>query len=365
MPGSARSGREAGSVCDAQEISLIVRKIVPPRAAKLRALHLRELAGMAAQQAHALHLQGSAGRAARSFPIGPLHRRRIRRQQDARDRHRILHCESDYSGGIDSARCKQVDVPAWRAAADHRIGRTTYSPALQRRFELKCMTRHQFHVFANRVAAGRALAEALAAQRPAEPLQILALPRGGVPVACEVARMLDAPLDVLIVRKIGMPGQPELAIGAIAIGGVVLRNDQLPHGLVGEHTFQQLVERERTELARRERTYRAGLPPLDLQNRTAVLVDDGLATGATMLAAIRAARGAGAKSVVVAVPVASTEADLLVRAAADQTVVLLKPEYLQAIGLYYEQFPQLEDSEVIELLDSFRMPAARRDTHGA
>lgn len=212
------------------------------------------------------------------------------------------------------------------------------------------MNTASYQVFANRAQAGRQLAEALVAHRPAPPLLVLGVPRGGVPVAFEVARRLSAPLDVLIVRKVGMPGQPELAMGAIASGGVTVHNRLLPPQVMAEATFRTVAARELVELRRRERTYRGGRPPPQLHNVHAVLVDDGLATGATMLAAIEAARHGGARRVTVAVPVASREAGELVRAAADDVVILLTPPWLGSIGEFYEDFAQLDDAEVIRLL---------------
>ncbi|HTT01314.1 MAG TPA: phosphoribosyltransferase family protein [Steroidobacteraceae bacterium] len=209
------------------------------------------------------------------------------------------------------------------------------------------------HQFANRKAAGLELARALIRAKPAPPLIILGLPRGGVPVAFEVARALHAPLDVLTVRKIGMPGQPELAIGAIASGNIVVHEPSaLLHFGSDQATFAALTARERAELERRERLYRHGLPPLELADKTAVLVDDGLATGATMLAAVRSARQAGARSVLAAAPVASREAAALLGREADEMVVLQTPPHLASIGEWYRDFSQVEDEEVRGLLAS-------------
>jgi putative phosphoribosyl transferase len=181
---------------------------------------------------------------------------------------------------------------------------------------------------------------------------VLGLPRGGVPVAFEVAKALRAPLDVLVVRKIGMPANPEFAIGAIAAGGVLVRETAL-EGLprIPPFQFEQLVLTERRELDRRERAYRADRGPLDLAGRTVLLVDDGLATGATMIAAIRATRQAGAQTVIAAAPVASDEAAARVGAEADKTLFLKIPAYLGAIGEWYDDFRQIEDDEVCALLD--------------
>lgn len=207
-----------------------------------------------------------------------------------------------------------------------------------------------WRTFEDRESAGSDLAIAVAARKPRAPLLVLGLPRGGVPVAVPVARQLAAPLDVLVVRKIGMPGQPELAIGAVGPGGVAVRNQILPRNLIDEKTFQRLAAQELDELQRRERTYRAGRPPLQLNDRQVVLVDDGIATGATMLAAIDAARAAGASSVMVAAPVASVEAAALMREAADDTVFLLVPPRLGSISEFYENFGQVGDAGVLHLL---------------
>ena len=214
--------------------------------------------------------------------------------------------------------------------------------------------------FADRRQAGRLLAEQVCRLALPPPILVLGLPRGGVPVAYEVARALAAELDVLVVRKIGMPGQPELAIGAIAAGGIVVREpsvEQFP-GLAAR--FEQLVQRERPELERRERAYRGDKPPFDLHGRTVVLVDDGLATGATMLAAIRAARKAGAAHVAVAAPVASDEAAALVTAEADDVAIVQTPALLMGVGAWYRDFEQIEDAEVRRLLD--QEPASSRQS---
>jgi predicted phosphoribosyltransferase len=175
-----------------------------------------------------------------------------------------------------------------------------------------------------------------------------------VPVAYEVAQALNAPLDVMIVRKVGMPSQPELAIGAVASGGITVRDP--PAAVLGitDDAFEKLAAYERAEVERREQTYRAGLPPLNLAGQCAILVDDGIATGATMLAALRAARKAGAASVAVAVPVASSEAAAALKAEADVAVILMIPRFLFAIGQFYDDFSQLTDEEVKSLLETAR-----------
>jgi putative phosphoribosyl transferase len=216
------------------------------------------------------------------------------------------------------------------------------------------MEARQQRTFRNRAQAGKALADAVARRKPVPPLLVLALPRGGVPVAFEVARRLDAPLDVLVVRKIGMPGQPELAIGAIAAGGVMVRNDMLPRHLVNEEAFGRLASREMAELQRREEVYRAGQAPLQLRGAHVVLVDDGLATGSTMRAAVAAVRKSGAHLVMVAAPVASMEAQAMVAEVADECVFLIVPPWLGAVGEFYEQFDQVTDAEVTGLLAGIR-----------
>lgn len=208
--------------------------------------------------------------------------------------------------------------------------------------------------FANRAIAGRSLAARLKRLKLQRPLIVLGLPRGGVPVAYEVARKLNAPLDVLCVRKVGMPGQPEVAIGAIATGNVVVRQPGMP--FISGMTFERRAQHERAELERRERVYRRNAPPAELHGKTVILVDDGLATGATMLAAIRAAKKAGASRIVAAAPVASDEAVALVGAEADDVQILEIPVPLISIGEWYDSFEQLADEEVCELLDRARAP---------
>lgn len=222
--------------------------------------------------------------------------------------------------------------------------------------------RYGEQVFADRAAAGTALAAELARRKLGSPLVILALPRGGVPVAVPIAEALGAPLDVMVVRKVGMPGQPELAIGAVASGGVTVREPSAAAYAAGlEQAFERLAAEERVELERRERTYRGGQPPLELAGKHVILVDDGLATGATMLAAVRAAHRGGAASVTVAAPVASREAAALLGAEADELALLQTPAALFSIGEWYENFEQLEDAEVCRLLRENRKHGARRD----
>ena len=210
-------------------------------------------------------------------------------------------------------------------------------------------------VFADRAVAGAALAREMRQRQLQAPVLVLALPRGGVPVAYEVARALDAPLDVMLVRKVGMPGQPELAIGAVASGDIVVRDRTFEQEMPGiAEAFERIAATERRELLRREQVYRAGLEPLVLEGKTIVLVDDGLATGSTMLAAVRAARAGGAAAIVVAAQVASPQAVQLLAAEADAIVILQIPVMLFAIGEWYERFEQLEDDEVCRLLEQHR-----------
>ena len=216
-------------------------------------------------------------------------------------------------------------------------------------------------VFADRAEAGIILARELQARDLPAPLLVLAIPRGGVAVAYQVARVLQAPLDVMLVRKVGLPEQPELAMGAIASGGIVVHDREIAQGFPGlAQAFDRVAREQQRELERRESLYRRGLDPLELSGRTVILVDDGLATGSTMLAALRAARKAGGKTIVAAAPVASPQAAALVRAEADATIILETPQALLAVGEWYQRFEQLEDDEVCRLLELSRRDAQRK-----
>ncbi len=204
-------------------------------------------------------------------------------------------------------------------------------------------------LFSNRRSAGRELAVELVRLGLKDPI-VLALPRGGVPVAYEVAQVLGAPLDVLVVRKVGAPGRPELAVGAVGRGVTVADEEMLSFLDVPGETFEAGAERERGEIERRERAFREGRPPLELHGRTAILVDDGLATGSTMLAAVGVARRLGATQVIVAVPVAARQAIARLEDQADRVISLITPEPLTAVGYWYEDFTQTEDAEVRRLL---------------
>lgn len=209
-------------------------------------------------------------------------------------------------------------------------------------------------IFPNRCVAGRALGAELGGLGLKDPI-VLALPRGGIPVGYEVAHLLGAPLDVLVVRKVGAPGQPELAIGAVGKDVVVADEETLALLGVGREGFDVAAARERLEVERRERMFREGQPPLDLHGRTAILVDDGLATGSTMLAAVGVARSLGAARVVVAVPVGAVDACQKLADRADRVVCLEKPEPFGAVGYWYADFTQTEDVEVRRLLRLARL----------
>jgi predicted phosphoribosyltransferase len=206
-------------------------------------------------------------------------------------------------------------------------------------------------IYADRVDAGRRLAKALTEYAGREDVLVLGLPRGGVPVAAEVAKALDAPLDVMIVRKLGAPWQPELAMGAIASGNVQLLNEQVVRMLgIDDGTIDEIAEREGRELARRERAYRGDRPPFDAKGMQVILVDDGMATGATMRAAVAAVRALAPARVIVAVPTAALDTCELVRAEADRVVCLDTPEPFMAVGCWYRNFDQTSDAEVRDLL---------------
>jgi predicted phosphoribosyltransferase len=205
--------------------------------------------------------------------------------------------------------------------------------------------------FSNRNDAGRQLAEKLAAYADRPDVLVLALPRGGVPVGYEVSRALGAPLDVFLVRKLGVPGYEELAMGAVASGGVRILNDEIVRGLaISEHEIDAAVARELQELGRRERLYRRSRPTPNVAGRTVILVDDGLATGATMRAAAAALRRQHPARIVVAVPTASPDTCEALKAEADDVICAMTPEPFFAVGHWYEDFTQTTDNEVRELL---------------
>jgi putative phosphoribosyl transferase len=206
-------------------------------------------------------------------------------------------------------------------------------------------------IYRNRAEAGRLLGEAVRARLGTESAIVLGLPRGGVPVAAPVARALGMPLDVLVVCKVGLPGQPELAMGAVAGGGVTIRNEEVLATLdYAAEQFDTVAAEERAEVKRRERAYRGARGPLTLKGLTAVLVDDGVATGATLRAAVAAARQLGASRVLAAVPVASEEAIAILTIEADDVVCLQVPSMFVAVGQWYQEFPQVTDEEVRNVL---------------
>jgi predicted phosphoribosyltransferase len=206
-------------------------------------------------------------------------------------------------------------------------------------------------LFHDRFDAGRQLAAELPDYADRPDVLVLALPRGGVPVAFEVARALHAPLDVFLVRKLGVPGRKELAMGAIASGGVRVLNEDLVEGLgVPEDVLDAVTAQERAELERRERAYREGRPPPAVRGRTVILVDDGLATGSTMRAAVHALRAQGPARIVVAVPVGAPETCAEFQDEADEAVCARTPDPFYAVGLWYSDFTQTTDEEVRDLL---------------
>ena len=209
--------------------------------------------------------------------------------------------------------------------------------------------------FRNRSDAGRQLAKALAGYKDQQPV-ILALPRGGVPVAAQVAAALNAPLDLILVRKIGVPFQPELAMGAVVDGGVpiVVRNeDVIRLAGIDESEFKAVCDEELAEIERRRQRYLGNRKHVDVSGRTAIVIDDGIATGATTRAALRATRMRKPKRLVLAVPVAPTESLSELRHDADDVVCLEDHEPFGAIGVYYADFSQVPDEEVIEILKQF------------
>jgi putative phosphoribosyl transferase len=208
-------------------------------------------------------------------------------------------------------------------------------------------------LYRDRTDAGRKLAARLGHYRGNDDVLVLALPRGGVPVAFEIASAIDAPLDVLTVRKLGTPGQPELAMGAIASGGVrVMNEDVLRLSGVGEEEVEAVARRELVELARREQVYRGDRKPLEIAGKVVILVDDGVATGATMKAAVAALRQVDPAKIIVAVPHSAEETCAELRRKADEVVCLATPWPYMAVGRWYENFTQVSDVEVAELLEA-------------
>jgi putative phosphoribosyl transferase len=207
--------------------------------------------------------------------------------------------------------------------------------------------------FHDRYHAGKVLAEKLQMFANREDVSVLALPRGGVPVAYEIAKSLQVPWDVFIVRKLGMPGQEELAMGAIASGEICVFNEDILKEIpVSKSAIDDVIQIEKNELKRREIVYRGHRPSLILKDKTLILVDDGIATGATMRAAIQALRQQNPISIIVAVPVAALSTYKEIELLVDQIVCPLKPEHFYAVGAWYDEFPQTSDEEVSFLLNN-------------
>ena len=222
------------------------------------------------------------------------------------------------------------------------------------------MTFDNERAFADRREAGRELAKLLQHSRPAGEVVVLALPRGGVPVAYELATALEAALDVFVVRKLGTPGHPELAMGAIASGGTRVINEDVVQALrIPQEDIEEVASREQAELERRDVAYRRGRPLTPLAHRTVILVDDGLATGSTMKAAVQAVKQHGPARVIVAVPVGARETCRALRELADEVICARTPIGFSAVGQWYRDFSQTTDEEVVALLDAKGRPEGR------
>jgi len=238
-----------------------------------------------------------------------------------------------------------ADISRQREAAPYV--RTTVAPSAASAQPV-CM-----RIFRDRKDAGIQLGKRLSGLRLGKDVIVLGLPRGGVPVAFEVAMALDAPLDVMVVRKIGARFNPELALGAVAFGGVTVYNEALLRDLgLGEEDLEDIRARERAELERREHAYRDARPMPDLAGKTVVLVDDGIATGATMVAAVSAVRALHPKRVIVAVPTSAVDSAARLEAVADRVITLATPEPYFGVGAWYAEFHQLDDAEVVRCLET-------------
>lgn len=206
-------------------------------------------------------------------------------------------------------------------------------------------------IYRDRREAGQRLARHLMQFAGNPDVVVLALPRGGVPVGYEVAQALGAPFDVLVVRKLGVPGHEEFAMGAVASGGLIVRNEEAMHWLrIPERTVNAIAARELKEIERRDHLYRGDRPPLDVHGKTIVLVDDGLATGSTMRAAVEALRNQSPMRIIVAVPVGAADSCRNLHDVADEVICPSKPDPFEAVGLWYDDFRQTTDAEVSELL---------------
>ena len=218
-----------------------------------------------------------------------------------------------------------------------------------------------FRRFKDRAEAGQILAKALHRYADRDNILVLALPRGGVPVAFEVARKLNAPLDVLVVRKLGVPGQPELAMGAVASGRILVINPEVVDALgISGTTIHEVAEVQHREVSRREQLFRGDRPVPDVQSRVVIVVDDGLATGSTMRAAISALHQQEPALIVVAVPTAPVKTVRMLLQIADRVVCLTRPDPFEAISRSYDNFEQVNDDEVRRLLEASRRPARER-----
>jgi len=217
--------------------------------------------------------------------------------------------------------------------------------------------------FHDRTDAGKQLAEKLSTYRSRDDTVVLGLPRGGVPVGFAVAEQLGLPMDTFVVRKVGAPGHEELAMGAVASGGVVVKNDEVIEKLgIPDRVFDDVARREEDEIKRREQMYRGHRTPLPLEGRVGIIVDDGLATGATMRAAVRAVRQRDPREIVAAAPVATPETVSQLEQLADRVVAVEQPTALDGVGAWYEDFQQITDPEVREVLEK---AATQFATNGA
>ncbi len=207
-------------------------------------------------------------------------------------------------------------------------------------------------LLANRTKAGRLLALKLKAYANRSDVIVLALPRGGVPVAFEIAKALNLPLDICLVRKLGVPEHPELAMGAIAMGGVIVINEDIVQWRkISQQTIVEVIDREKEELDRRDRVYRGNRPLPQVRDRTVILVDDGIATGSTIRAAVTVLKKEQPQKIIIAVPVAPPSTCQQLKAEVDKVICLLKPEHLYSISIWYDNFSQTTDAEVRKLLE--------------
>lgn len=205
--------------------------------------------------------------------------------------------------------------------------------------------------FINRIDAGQKLAKKLTHFKGKQDILVLGLPRGGVVLSAEVSKFLQIPMDILVARKIGAPSNPELAIGALTEGGTVYLNESLLQKLgLTVHDLTDIIEAEKKEALRRVALYRGNRPVLELKDKTVIIVDDGIATGSTMLVAVQKARALGAKKIVVAVPVSAADSLKRIEKEVDEVVCLRAPEDFFGVAQFYESFPQVTDDEVVELM---------------